>query len=273
MTSPTVECSDITFYISGPEEDVSHTNNSGNNQKSEAEFVKCNEKRLDYIDSNPSFLRYIDSNAECHSIENYSESENEMISNRLNEKREKMNENELDTNLENRNSVKDIREANSYHQIKTNGETGGKYIDCQCDGQTLSPCTAIHSCSRVHFKDSPNKSLEDINSNRENEFMLTNSSSKKKVSLTLPNGLVNGVYNGSMTDLENGKQFGNGKHSGFQKSDEFSITNIQRLSRNSRYRKRSQRDVIPPEIQEKTTWWKEFSVTHIKVRIKDDMNV
>ncbi|XP_063441088.1 adenylate cyclase type 2-like isoform X2 [Mytilus trossulus] len=265
MTSPTVECSDITFYISGPEEDVSHTNNSGNNQKSEAEFVKCNEKRLDYIDSNPSFLRYIDSNAECHSIENYSESENEMISNRLNEKREKMNENELDTNLESRNSVKDIRDANSYHQIKTNGETGGKYIDCQCDGQTLSPCTAIHSCPRVHFKDSPNKSLEDINSNRENEFMLTNSSSKKKVSLTLPNGLVNGVYNGSLTDLENGNQYSNGKHSsGFQKSDEFSITNIQRLSRNSRYRKRSQRDVITPEIQEKTTWWKEFSVTHIK---------
>lgn len=263
MTSVPIECSDITFYISSPEDGVS----SGNNFTNTIPEIHGIER----TDQTSSFLKHNDSSAECHSIENYSESENEVISNILNESKEKgtMTDLKIDEKNENGDVGKEKKEENRNGSIDSGcrKDISGNDFECQCDGQTLSPCKALHSSnksSRVHFKDLN----EDENSNSESHVKY-NKNSFNGNSATFSNGNVHHRHldsNNCSANLENGKHdlLQSGVKS--SKEEEFSITNIQRLSRNSRYRKRNQREVIPVEETEKTSWWKEFSVTHIKVR-------
>ena len=276
MTNPPIECSDITFYVSSPEDEVIHANISGN-KICETNFITENDTVNDcswkQINNNVDYLKYNDNNADCHSIENYSESENEVMANFVNEKREKMNkvENKMEEGGENKECFCEINDDNSQNKL-TNGN-GHMDVYCQCDGQALSPCKARHvstrSSSRVHFKDT----IEDSKDNYSVEDGLKTEDGsgetlkKSLLSVNGSNGHVNGVFHDSAADLEKRKTSINRIPEDIQHSDEFSITNIQRLSRNSRCTKRSKHKPIPPITEVKTSWWKEFSVTHIKVSI------
>lgn len=275
MTSPPIECSDITFYISSPEDEVIHANISGK-KNCETNFITENDTVNDcnwkQINNNVDYLKYNDSNAECHSIENYSESENEVMANIVNKKREKKNqvENKMEGGGENQEC---FCEVNDNSQNKLKNSNGHMDVYCQCDGQTLSPCKARHSSprssSRVQFKDTienckDNYSVED---GLKTEDGSGETLKKSLLSVNGSNGHINGMFHDCATDLENRKTSINRIPEDIQHSDEFSITNIQRLSRNSRYTKRSKRNAIAPIPEEKTSWWKEFSVTHIKASI------
>lgn len=260
-TTIPVECSDITFYISSPEDEVYCVNTSSNP-------IPGVNGPIEHTDTD--YLKHIDSSAECHSIENFSESENEVISNFLNESIERgaMTELQIDDTLKKENGITKNKEGLRNGSIDSGctKDISGNDLECQCDGQTLSPCKALHSStksSRVHFEDVNN----DAKSNSPNHVEYKNSSNGNPV--TVSNGDLHNKHldsNNCSANLEKGRHnlMPNGVKS--EKDEEFSITNIQRLSRNSRYRKRSQREVVPSEDIEKTSWWKEFSVTHIKAK-------
>lgn len=282
MTTPPIECSDITFYISSPEDEIIHANISGN-KKCETNFITENDTVNDcsskQINNNVDYLKYNDSNSECQSLENYSESENEVMANIVNEKREKMNqvENKMEGGCENPDFFSEINNDNSQNKL-TNGN-GHMDVYCQCDGQTLSPCKARHSStrssSRVQFKDTIERCKDNhsVDDGLKTEDGSGETLKKSLLSVNGSNGHINGVFHDSATDIEKRKMSINRIPEDAQHSDEFSITNIQRLSRNSRYTKRSKRKVIPPVPEEKTSWWKEFSVTHIKVCKYEILNI
>jgi hypothetical protein len=72
MTNPPIECSDITFYVSSPEDEVIHANISGN-KICETNFITENDTVNDcswkQINNNVDYLKYNDNNADCHSIQ------------------------------------------------------------------------------------------------------------------------------------------------------------------------------------------------------------